>query len=134
MKRKRISIKLKSLKSEAGADNLASAPQMQPYLNWIDATLTGSDTSTALEAIRALPLEQRYVWRVVSALKWAFADYDSVSVQADRQTLTDEDLVKVTELLMFRPVQLCLFLKVLVGKEHMQALMVSAIDHATHSE
>jgi len=37
------------------------------------------------------PLEKRYVWRVASALKWAFADFDTVTVEADRQTLSPED-------------------------------------------
>jgi hypothetical protein len=30
----------------------------------------------ALEVVRDLPLEKRYTWRVFSALKWAFADFE----------------------------------------------------------
>jgi hypothetical protein len=38
-----------------------------------------------LEVVRQLPLEKRYVWRVASALKWGFADFDNVNVNADRK-------------------------------------------------
>ncbi len=42
----------------------------------------------------ALPLEKRYAWRVASALKWAFADFENLNVVADRRTLSQEDLNK----------------------------------------
>ena len=48
-------------------------------------------------------------------------------VEADRQTLTPEDFAKVMELLKFRPMQLALVLKVLVGAEEMQRMMIQAI-------
>lgn len=32
----------------------------------------GKDTGPAIEELAALPLEKRYVWRVASALRWAF--------------------------------------------------------------
>ena len=43
--------------------------------------------SLTLKEVAALPLEKRYVWRVASTLKWAFADFDSMNMEADRQTL-----------------------------------------------
>jgi hypothetical protein len=36
-------------------------------------------------------------------------------------------LEKVWDLLKFRPIQFCLFLKALVGAEHMERMMVEAI-------
>jgi hypothetical protein len=51
------------------------------------AEMQVSDGETELEAIRSLPLEKRYVWRVASALK-GFADFDNVNVDADRRTMT----------------------------------------------
>jgi hypothetical protein len=42
-----------------------------------------------------------------------------VNVNVDRQTLSQEDLDKVVELLRFRPMQLCIFLKALLGEEAM---------------
>src|SRR6266852_5936367 len=82
------SIPIKDLIIEDGAHELATSPEMQPYLRLIKAGLQDRDTSLHLEEITALPLEKRYVWRVVSALKWAFADLDTVSVAVDRETLS----------------------------------------------
>jgi hypothetical protein len=67
------------------------------------------------------------VWRVASALKWGLADCESLSVQADRQTLTTEDFARVMVLLKFRPMQLAIILKSLVGAEEMQRIMIEAI-------
>ena len=74
-----------------------------------------------------MPLEKRYIWRIASALKWGFADFDSVYVPVDRETLSPEDLGKVVELLRFRPMQLCMFLKALLGTEVMERVMNEAI-------
>ena len=74
-----------------------------------------------------MPLEKRYVWRVASALKWGFADFDDLSVDADRLTLSPEDFAKVMGLVKLRPMQFCMFLKTLVGVEEMQRTMVEAI-------
>jgi hypothetical protein len=45
--------------------------------------------------------------RVASALKWAFTDFDDVTVGIDEQTLSPEDFVKVAALLKSRPMQFC---------------------------
>jgi hypothetical protein len=81
-----------------------------------------------------LPLEKRYVWRLASALKWGLADCESLSVQADKQTLTPEGFAKVTGLLKFRPMQLALVLKILLGVEEMERMMVQAIGVAKRLE
>ena len=111
--------------------DLASSPDMKPYLEFIKAVVQDHDPSPELEVIWRLPLEKRYIWRVASALKWGLADCESLSVEADKQTLTPEDFAKVMELLKFRPMQLALVLKVLVGAEEMQRMMVEAIGVAT---
>lgn len=80
---------------------------MEPYIEFGKAVMTNADTTAELETIRQLPLERRYVWRVASALKWAFADLDYLSVDADRMTLTTEDATKLVDLLRYRPVQFC---------------------------
>jgi hypothetical protein len=120
-------IAINQLRQEEGAHELATSPNMEPYLDLIKAEMEGSDCTSELEAIRTLPLEKRYVWRVASALKWGFADFDNVNVDADRKTMTPEDLGKLTELLRYRPIQLCIFLKALLGEEEMQRMMVDAI-------
>jgi len=106
---------------------------MQPYLNFAKAMMQGSDPTPELKVLRQLPLEKRYVWRVASALKWGFADLDDHNVQADMRTLTPEDFARLTELLKFRPMQFCIFLKALVGFEKMQRIMVQAIAVAKNS-
>src|ERR1039457_4722814 len=120
-------VPIRNLRQEDGADDLASSPDMEPYLNFAIALMQGADPAPELEAIRQLPVEKRYVWRVASALKWGFADFDNLGIDADRQTLSPEDFAKVMELLKLRPMQFCIFLKALVGAEEMQRLMVEAV-------
>ena len=66
-------------------------------------------------------------WRVASALKWAFADFENLNVVADRRRLGQEDLDKLVDLLKHRPLQFCLFLSALFGEEQMEKLMTSSI-------
>src|ERR1039457_2726223 len=80
-------VPIRNLRQEEGADDLASSPDMEPYLNFAIALMQGNDPEPELEAIRQLPVEKRYVWRVASALKWGFADFDNLGVDAARQTL-----------------------------------------------
>jgi hypothetical protein len=120
-------VPLRELKSEEGAPDLATSPNMEPYLRLAIAEVQGADLGPELEAIRRLRLEERYVWRVASALKWAFADFDSRNVAADKETLSAEDQAKVMDLLKHRPIQFCLFLRVLLGREEMKRVMIQAI-------
>ena len=127
-------IPIKNLISEPGAHELATSPDMEPYLEFIKTVMQDHDPSPELEAIRQLPLEKRYVWRVASALKWGLADCESLSVEADKQTLTPEDFAKVMNLMKFRPMQLAIVLKTLVGTEEMQRMMLQAIGVAKQQE
>jgi hypothetical protein len=89
--------------------------------------MLGGDVHASLQEIAELPLEKRYIWRVASALKWAFADFEDWNVVVDRKTLKPEDDAKVMQLLSFRPIQFCMFMKALVGAEEMERLMHHAI-------
>src|SRR4051812_28133144 len=89
----------KDLKSEEGAQDLLDSEMMEPYLRAAAAIIGGKDPDNAIAEIAARPLEKRYVWRVASALKWAFADFDNLTVEIDRQTLSPEDSEKIVELL-----------------------------------
>jgi len=120
-------IPIKDLRQEEGASELASSPDMEPYLEYIMASMQGADVQPHLEALSKLPLEKRYVWRVASAMKWGFADFDSEPVAADRDTMNPEDFAKVVDLLKFRPIQFCMFLKALVGAEEMERLVNQGI-------
>jgi hypothetical protein len=120
-------VPIKHLRQEDGAHELATSPEMEPYLRLIMAQMQGGDTTAELEALRQLPLEKRYVWRVASALKWAFADLETESVDADKQTLRPEDYIRVVDLLKLRPMQIALFLRALFGADEMQRMMIEAI-------
>ena len=73
-------------------------------------------------------------WRVASALKWAFADLETVSVNVDRETLSKKDLETLIELLRLRPIQFCIFLKALIRTEGMERLMKDGIEGAKREE
>jgi len=120
-------IPIKDLRQEEGASDLASSSDMEPYLPYIGAAMQGFDVKPHLKELSKLPLEKRYVWRVASALKWGFADFDDLTVAADRDSLNPEDLAKLMDLLKFRPIQFCMFMKALVGAEDMKRMMLQAI-------
>jgi hypothetical protein len=123
-------IPLRDLKTQPGSEDLLESPAMEPYLNLALAMMQHQDVGPATEEIAALPLENRYVWRVASALKWAFADFETLNVEVDRQTLSAEDRPRLLELLKHRPLQFCLFLSTLFGEKQMELLMISAIRNA----
>ena len=127
-------IPINDVRQEDGAHELASSPDMEPYLRLIMAQMQGGNGASELETIRQLPLEKRYVWRVASALKWAFADCETENVKADRKTMPLEDFAKLMELLRLRPVQFCLFMAALVGPEEMERAMLQAIGEAKQQE
>src|SRR6202162_6127839 len=89
---------IKDIVSEDGAHELATSETMQPYLRLLMAEMQDHDITPHVEEIAQLPLEKRYIWRIASALKWGFADFDSVYVSVDRETLSEEDLKKLIEL------------------------------------
>ncbi len=123
-------IPVSQLRSEEGAEELMSTPEMQPYLRLGEAAILHQDLGPSLREIAEIPLEKRYLWRVVSALKWGFADFDDLSLQADWTSLTDEEAHKIYALLRLRPIQFCMLLKVLYGPKGMEKLMVHAMQVA----
>jgi hypothetical protein len=123
-------IPLRDLKVDTAAEDLLDSAAMEPYVNLAVAMMGGKDTGPAIEELAALPLEKRYVWRVASALKWAFVDFDSLTVEADRQTISAEDRQQLVEMVRHRPLQFCLFLSTLFGQKQMELMMLSAIKNA----
>ena len=89
----------RDLRTEPGSEDLFDSPAMKPYLDLMMATMQGQDTGPAIEELTALPLEKRYVWRVASALKWAFAELETMNVEADRKTLSGVDQQRMKELM-----------------------------------
>jgi hypothetical protein len=123
-------MRVRDLKMEPGSEELLESAAMEPYMNLAMAMMGGKDTGPAIEKLAALPVEKRYVWRVASALKWAFADFDTLTVEADRQTISPEDRKQLMDLLKHRPLQFCLFLSALFGQKQMEILMVSALKNS----
>ena len=127
------SLPISEINSEAGAQELVRSERMKPYIALMRAQMGGQDTEPYLSALAALPLEERYVWRVISALKWAFCDLDTESAIADLHTLSEEDLKKVVEPLKLRTIQLCLFVNSLVGEDATERILQHALRCAKES-
>jgi hypothetical protein len=127
------SLPISEIHSEAGAQDLVRSEKMKPYLAFLRAQMGGQDTEPYLAALAALPLEDRYVWRVISALKWAFCDLDTENAIADLNTLSEEDLKKVVEPLSLRAIQFCLFVNALIGEEATERIMQHALIYAKDS-
>lgn len=123
----RKNIPIKDLNIEEGSEEILKSSNMQPYMQLAKMVVKQQDAKEALEVISKLPLENRYVWRIASALKWAFCDFDDINVEADRAALEKVDLDKLMELLRLRPVQFCLFLKSLLGEEEMERVILQAL-------
>jgi len=121
------------IKTEPGAQELVRSERMKPYLALLKAQMEGQDTEPYLAALAALPLEERYVWRVISALKWAFCDLETESAAADLHTLSEEDLKKVVEPLILRATQFCLFVNALLGEDATERIMQQAVRSAKES-
>ena len=119
--------------SEEGAQDLVRSERMKPYLALLKAQMAGQDTEPHITALATLPLEERYVWRVISALKWAFCDLETESAIADFRTLSEEDRVKVAEPLTLRATQFCLFVNALLGEDATERIMQHALRCAKES-
>ena len=127
------SLPISNIHSEDGAQELVRSERMKPYLALMKAQIGGQDTEPYLAALAALPLEERYVWRVISALKWAFCDLDTETAIADLHTLSEADLKKVVEPLPLRAIQLCMFVNALIGEDASERIMQHALRCAKES-
>lgn len=133
---KREKVRLDEIRLDPYAEALARSDQMRPYIDFLTAFY--SEDEKALEIaekkVEALPLEKRYIWRIVQALDWGFADFDGVTLRLDMELLSDADRkktdTKLEELQRTRLMQLCLFLQELYGSENMKKLMDSAVEEA----
>jgi len=128
-----IKLPINEIHSEDGAQELVRSEKMKPYLAILKAQMAGQDAEPYLEALAALPLEERYVWRVVSALKWAFCDLETENAIIDFRTLSENDRVKVAEPLILRATQFCLFVNALLGEEATERIMQNALRCAKES-
>jgi hypothetical protein len=93
--------------------------------------MSGNDVDPALRRVAALKLNERYVWRVASALDWAFADSDSETARLDWRVMSEEERAEVSDMLQFRVLQFAYFLRALYGIEAVKRLFQEAVATAT---
>lgn len=127
------SIPVSSIRVEDGARELVRSEKMKPYLELLKAQIGGQDTAPLVEALAALPLEDRYAWRVMSALKWAFCDLETENLIADLETLSAADVRKLIEPLEMRSLQFSIFLLTMLGEEGGEHLILQALKGAKAS-
>jgi hypothetical protein len=89
--------------TESGMKPNSFRPIPEPRSASPESSMGHKDVRPAVQEITALPLEKRYTWRVASALKWAFVDFENLNVVADRRTLSQEDLDTLVDLREFVP-------------------------------
>jgi hypothetical protein len=127
------SIPISSIRVEDGARELVRSEKMKPYLALLKAQINGQDTAPFVEALAALPLEDRYSWRVTSALKWAFCDLETENLIADLETLSAADVKKLIEPLQVRTLQFSIFILTMLGEEVGEQLILHALEGAKAS-
>jgi len=127
------SIPISSIRVEDGSQELVRSEKMKPYLGLLKAQISGQDTAPFVEALSALPLEDRYSWRVTSALKWAFCDLETENLIADLDTLSAADVKKLIEPLQMRTLQFSIFLLTMLGEEAGEHLILQALNGAKAS-
>lgn len=126
-------ISIANIKVEDGAQELVRSQKMRPYLALLEAQMSGQDTAPFVAALATMPLEDRYVWRVMSALKWAFCDLETESVIADLRTLSEEDTEKVMDRLRLRTLQFCIFVCTMLGQNAGEQLILQELRSAKAS-
>lgn len=119
-------VRLDELKVDADAEALFISDQMRPYIECYTAIYRKDQKAfeIAREKVGALPLEKRYIWRILEALNWGFFDWDDQTVRLDLECLSDADRQKLSAVALgTRVVQRCLFLQVLFGQQDMKKLV-----------
>jgi hypothetical protein len=105
-------ISLKVIRVDPLAHELATSEDMRPYLDClIKAYSNNAGLEAALQVVRDLPLEKRYTWRVFSALKWAFADFEDEYVALDLLHISEPTRAEMTKELELRLQQLRMLLQ-----------------------
>lgn len=119
----------KSRRKEA-ATNISRAEIDDIYEDWITVGL-GSDSEEILERLSKVPLEDRYVWRVLAGLEFAFDDFNPSFLEADVHSLGSlEQGQRVFDHLRRRPLQFCQLMAAILGPDLMAKVISEAIEQA----
>jgi len=107
-------IPLSEIKIDPLAQELLRSEQSRPYMDyWMKSySNDAAGTEAALEVLRDLPLEKRYMWRVFSALKWALADFDDECVKLDLPHISEATRAEMVKELGIRLQQMAMLVKV----------------------
>ena len=131
--REPVSMPISSIKVEDGAQDLVRSEKMKPYLELLKAQIGGQDTAPFVEALAAVPLEDRYSWRVMSALKWAFCELETENLIADLETFSATDVKKLVEPLQMRTLQFSIFILTMLGEKVGEQMILHALQGAKAS-
>lgn len=82
-------IPLSQIETDPVSDMLVESESLKPYIDHYCALMQGGDSNKTLGVIAALPVEKRYLSRVIECLDWALADYDSSTVSLDMPYMPD---------------------------------------------
>jgi hypothetical protein len=106
-------VSLRGIKVDPLAHELATSEGTRPYLDCVIKAYRNNAVGldAALQVVRDLPLEKRYTWRVFSALKWAFADFEDEYVKLDLPHIPEPIRSEMTKELELRFLQLQMLLK-----------------------
>jgi hypothetical protein len=106
-------VSLRGVKVDPLAHELATSERTQPYLDCLIKAYRNNAVGleAALQVVRDLPLEKRYTWRVFSALKWAFADFEDEYVGLDLPHIPEPTRSEMTKELELRFQQLQMLLQ-----------------------
>ena len=107
-------IPLKEIAIDPLAQELVRSEQARPYTNYFMKAYSNDAVGieSALQVLRDLPLGKRYTWRVFSALKWAFADFDDECIKLDLPNMPETTRAEMLKELRIRFLQLEMLLKV----------------------
>ena len=108
-------INLSQIKTEPVGDDLMRSEKMKPYIDLHVALAKEKGVEAALSLVVNLELRDRYLWRVASALQWAFADFDSGTARIDWDAMSEEERAQVTKMLDLRLIQLSYLISELYG-------------------
>src|SRR5580704_1502258 len=105
--------RLRGVKVDPLAHELATSGGTHPYLDCVIKAHrnNAAGLEAALQVVRDLPLQKRYTWRVFSALKWAFADFDDEYVKLDLLHIPEPTRSEMTKELELRFQQLQMLLQ-----------------------
>ena len=109
----RVKVKVKNLETDPLGDALTQTEEIEPYLAYYKAAITAGGRESALQRIKDLPTEQRYLWRVHTHLGLALADLDTETARLDIKTMPAERLLTIAEDARFRLSQLRLLVECL---------------------